>query len=106
MIVDSADLDTLGVDLQNNRAWINGKAVRVVAAQPGLRGLGGVNVLASLDTARAIAGTDPHEGSTYFVAGLRSPGLANDVRDRLATSMGQATPVEFWTAPELSLIHI
>jgi putative ABC transport system permease protein len=59
VIVDSADLDTLGVDLQNNRAWINGKAVRVVAAQPGLRGLGGVNVLASLDTARAIAGTDP-----------------------------------------------
>ena len=39
VIVDSADLDTLGVDLQNNHAWINGKAVRVVAAQPGLRGL-------------------------------------------------------------------
>lgn len=88
VIVDSADLDTLGVDLQNNRAWINGKAVRVVAAQPGLRGLGGVNVLASLDTARAIAGTDPHEGSTYFVAGLRSPDLADRVRDRLAASMG------------------
>ncbi len=99
VIVDSADLDTLGVDLQSNRAWINGKAVRVVAAQPGLRGLGGVNVLASLDTARAIAGTDPHEGSTYFVAGLRSPDLADRVRDRLAASMGQATPVEFWTAP-------
>ena len=95
VIVDSADLDTLGVDLQNNRAWINGKAVRVVAAQPGLRGLGGVNVLASLDTARAIAGTDPHEGSTYFVAGLRAPDLADRVRDRLAASMGQATPVEF-----------
>ena len=55
VIVDSADLDTLGVDLQNNRAWINGKAVRVVAAQPGLRGLGGVNVLASLDTAQMAA---------------------------------------------------
>lgn len=102
VIVDSADLDTLGVDLQNNRAWINGKAVRVVAAQPGLRGLGGVNVLASLDTARAIAGTDPHEGSTYFVAGLRAPDLADRVRDRLAASMGQATPVEFWTAPEFA----
>lgn len=56
-------------------------------------------MLASLDTARAIAGTDPHEGSTYFVAGLRSPDLADRVRDRLAASMGQATPVEFWTAP-------
>nr|WP_218946934.1 ABC transporter permease [Stenotrophomonas sp. SbOxS2] len=102
VIVDSADLDTLGVDLRSNQAWINGKAVRVVAAQPGLRGLGGVNVLASLDTARAIAGTDPHEGSTYFVAGTRSPELAGRVRDRLNDSTGRATPVEFWTAPEFA----
>ena len=98
VIVDSADLDTLGVDLHRNRAWINGKAVRVVAAQPGLRGLGGVNVLASLDTARAIAGADPHEGSTYFVAASSG----ERVRDRLSASTGRATPVEFWTAPEFA----
>jgi putative ABC transport system permease protein len=50
VIVDSADLDTLGVDLQNNRAGSMARRGRLRAT--GLRGLGGVNVLASLDTAR------------------------------------------------------
>lgn len=30
VIVDSVDLDMLGVDLQNNCVWINGKVVCVV----------------------------------------------------------------------------
>ncbi|WMJ68634.1 ABC transporter permease [Stenotrophomonas sp. 24(2023)] len=98
VIVDSADLDTLGVDLRDGRAWINNRPVHVVAALPGLRGLGGVNVLASLDTARGVAGTDPAEGSTYFVAGLRDPARADVVRARLAAGTGRATPVQIWTA--------
>ena len=69
VIVDRADLQTLGTS-EGGVAWVNNHRVQVVAAVDGLRGLGGVNVLASLATAREIAG-DPGQGSTYFVARVR-----------------------------------
>lgn len=57
VIVDEADLQTLGLNRDVSRAWINGKPVRVVGLLRGLRGLGGVNVLASVDTAREVKGS-------------------------------------------------
>ena len=57
VIVDRADLGTLGTQ-EGGTAWINNHAVQIVAAVEGLRGLGGVNVLSSVATAREIADGD------------------------------------------------
>lgn len=98
VIVDPADLDTLGTQV-GGRAWINAHQVNVVAVVPGLRGLGGVNVLASLDTARGVGGADSVAGNTYYVAHVR-PGVdAARVRDRLMSRKDGIGPVEIWTAP-------
>ncbi len=98
VIVDRADLHTLGVQ-EGGTAWINRHRVHVAAAVEGVRGLGGVNVLASLDTAREIAGADAGAGSTYFVARMRpghSPEAAQarlNIRNRPAFGAH-----ETWTA--------
>lgn len=97
VIVDRADLATLGVGL-DDRAWINHHPVRVVAAIDGLRGLGGVNVLASLATAREIAGPDAAHGSTYFLAKLAPNASAAQVQQRLRDKGSSFGPFEVWTA--------
>lgn len=97
VIVDRADLATLGVGL-DDRAWINHHPVRVVAAIDGLRGLGGVNVLASLATAREIAGPDVAHGSTYFLAKLAPNASAAEVQQRLRDKGSSFGPFEVWTA--------
>lgn len=97
VIVDSADLATLGVG-PDDRAWINSRPVRVVAAIDGLRGLGGVNVLASLATAREIAGPDAAHGSTYFLVKLAAGASAAKVQQRLHAGNGSFGPFEVWTA--------
>lgn len=103
VIVDRSDLDQLGIGV-GGRAWINGEPVRLVAALDGLRALGGVNVLASLETARRVdpAG-DAGGGATYVVATLRGPERAAAVRDRLAAALPAALgPVQLWTATEFA----
>ncbi|MGO3742034.1 ABC transporter permease [Kerstersia sp.] len=102
VIVDSADLETLGLTGKGGRAWINTHPVQVVAVASGLRGLGGVNVLASLDTARQIAGADAEGGSTYYLARLETPAQIPAVRDRLNAQAGQAGPMEAWGAGEFA----
>lgn len=97
VIVDRADLATLGVG-PDGRAWINSHPVRVVAAIEGLRGLGGVNVLASLATAREIAGPDAAHGSTYFLAKLAANASASQVQQRLRESSASFGRFEVWTA--------
>lgn len=101
VIVDPVDLDTLAVSV-GGRAWINSHAVHVVAVVPGLRGLGGVNVLASLDTAKVLGGSDSGAGATYYVARTAGADNAGAVRARLMASKGGVGPVEFWTAPEFA----
>jgi putative ABC transport system permease protein len=101
VIVDKADLGTLGTHV-GQAAWINGHRVRVVAAIGGLRGLGGVNVLASLDTARTLADADAGSGSTYWVASTRTPADADAARARLAQATPALGPYEVWTAPQFS----
>jgi putative ABC transport system permease protein len=103
VIVDSSDLDQLGVAI-GGRAWINGQAVRLVGTVDGIRALGGVNVLASLDTARRLAG--PERGGaepppTYLVAKLRDPARAEAVRARLQPPRSFG-PVALWTASEFA----
>ncbi|MFG0228985.1 ABC transporter permease [Achromobacter sp. 413638] len=101
VIVDSADLESLGV-AEGGKAWINGHPVRVVAAIAGLRGLGGVNVLASLDSARVIGGPQAGRGSTYYVARLADPSRAPAVQARLAQSDASFGPLQVWTAQEFA----
>ena len=100
VIVDRADLKTLGAEV-GQAAWINGNRVRVVAAVDGLRGLGGVNVLASLDSAREIAGTDLPPGSTYFLARTQA-GQARAAQARLAETSAAFGPFEVWTAGQFA----
>ena len=102
VIVDRADLDTLGTR-EGGTAWINGHRVRVAAVADGLRGLGGANVIASLETAREIAGVDARGGATYFVAAVRAGADPAAVRERLHAP-GQAGfgPYEAWTAQEFA----
>ncbi len=100
VIVDRADLQTLGTS-EGGVAWVNNHRVQVVAAVDGLRGLGGVNVLASLATAREIAG-DPGQSSTYFVARVRPGASAKAVKQRLNQPTPSFGPYEAWTAREFA----
>ncbi|MEX8192832.1 ABC transporter permease [Comamonas guangdongensis] len=97
VIVDRADLGTLGTQ-EGGTAWINNHAVQIVAAVEGLRGLGGVNVLSSVATAREIADGDARQGSTYFVAKLRNGANAEQVQQRLSQPTSSFGPYEVWTA--------
>lgn len=97
VIVDRADLGSLATQ-EGGTAWINNHRVRVVAAVDGLRGLGGVNVLASLESAHQIAGSSPSQGSTYLLARVRK-GVDNQaVKRRLGSEARSFGPHEVWTA--------
>lgn len=101
VIVDRSDLEQLGVQV-GDHAWINGQKVQVVAALSGLRALGGVNVLASIDTARQMEADERKDpGFTYFVAKLRDPSRAAQVSARLQPqpAFGMA---EAWPAAEFA----
>jgi putative ABC transport system permease protein len=95
VIVDRADLDKLGVSVGAS-ASINGHRVRVVGVASGLRALGGVNVVASLDTARRL---DPNDAGrpTYLVAKLRDLTRADHVVASLRGHHGFG-PYQVWTA--------
>lgn len=96
LLVDEADLDKLGLAI-GQRAEFNGHRVRIVGALRGLRALGGVNLVGSLETARALdPASEADGGVSYYVVRLRD-GVALDVaRARLAAQPG--TPrFEVWT---------
>lgn len=97
VIVDRSDLDQLGTAV-GGHAWINGHRVQVVAALPGLRALGGVNVLASQDTARRLQTGEAANGTPYFVARLRHPAQAEAAQARLAALPPGFGPLTVWTA--------
>jgi putative ABC transport system permease protein len=100
IIIDRSALGQLGVDIGQS-ATINGRRVRVVGVSSGLRALGGVNVLCSLDTARRLDNDVTDDGPTYLVASLRDPAKADAVAARLrgATSFG---PYTAWSAADFA----
>jgi putative ABC transport system permease protein len=100
VVVDRSELDQLGVGLGDS-ATINGRSVRVVGVSTGLRALGGINVLCSLDTARALDNDSTDEGPTYLVAKLRDPTQAEAVAVRLrgASTFG---PYTTWSASDFA----
>ena len=96
VIVDRADLDKLGATVGSTAA-INGKRVRIVGVTHGLRALGGINVLCSLDTARQLDGDAVDAGRpTYFVARLADATRAAAVAGRLGGSRAFG-PYQVWT---------
>ncbi|MEO7013230.1 MAG: ABC transporter permease [Dokdonella sp.] len=101
VIVDRADLDSLGVNVGDS-ATINGRSVRVVGVSDGLRALGGVNIVASLETARHL---DPTLASgdtvTYLVASVRDPRRADEVAARLRGSRAFGS-YDVWTSAEFA----
>lgn len=100
VIVDAADLSTLHV-ADGGRAWINKQPVRVVGVIKGMRGLGGVNVLSSLETAREIGAAET-SADTYYLARLKDGAAPADVRQRLMQDRAAFSPYEAWTAREFA----
>ena len=104
VVVDRADLGKLGVTL-GGTATINGRRVRVVGVGSGLRGLGGVNVLTSLDTARRLDSDNDDIGPTYLVAKIADPAQAKAVARRLRGSKAFG-PYTTWSAADFARISV
>ena len=104
VIVDRADIGKLGVAL-GRTATINGHRVRVVGVSNGLRGLGGINVITSLDTARRLDTDDADNGPTYLVAKLRDPAQVDAVAARLRGSSAFG-PYTTWSAANFAHISV
>lgn len=101
VIVDKADLDSLGVNIGDTAA-INGQRVRVVGVSSGLRALGGVNIVASLETARVLDVAPEDAGMmTYFVAKLR-PGVRPNAAARRLNGSTAFGPYTVWTAKKFA----
>jgi putative ABC transport system permease protein len=93
VIVDRADLPKLGLAI-GAQAVVNGHRVRIVGVANGLRALGGVNIVASLATARRLGTGDGDVA--YYLVKLKDPTQAQEVRARLQAG---AQRFEAWTRP-------
>lgn len=81
VVVDEADLHKLEANV-GDEAIINGRTVRIVGVTRGLRGLGGVNVIASLATARRLDPSASPEGkAAYLLARIADPAAARQVAE-------------------------
>lgn len=93
VLIDDGDLHKLGVQ-SGDTVEINGRRVRVAGLTHGLRGLGGVNVIASLPTTRDL---DPAAGPqgmvAYVLARFDTTGAAAAAGHRL-NRIGQSSGFE------------
>jgi putative ABC transport system permease protein len=104
IVVDRSALDQLGVGI-GQTATINGHQVHVVGIGSGLRALGGVNVLCSLDTARRLDSDAEDVGPTYLVAKLRHPNQAAAVAQRLRGDQAFG-PYTAWSARDFARLSV
>ena len=103
VIVDATDLDKLGVAV-GDRPRINGHVVEVVGTVSGLRTLGGVNILASLETAGRIQpGGLADDRVAYYVVRLRDPAQLQAAHQRL-NEQGRQHGFQVWTRDEFSKV--
>jgi len=100
VLVDEGDLDKLATAI-GRAAEINGQRVRVVGTTSGMRAMGGVNIVASLATVRAIDRSLAADNVTYYLAALRSPETARAVRTLFSRRETKAR-FEIWTAADLA----
>lgn len=103
VIVDATDLDKLGVAV-GDRPRINGHVVEVVGTVSGLRTLGGVNILASLETAGRIQpGGLADDRVAYYAVKLRDPAQLQAAHQRL-NEQGRQHGFQVWTRDEFSKV--
>ncbi len=103
VIVDATDLDKLGVAV-GDHPRINGHVVEVVCTVSGLRTLGGVNILASLETAGRIQpGGLADDRVAYYVVRLRDPSQLQAAHQRL-NEQGRQHGFQVWTRDEFSKV--
>ena len=99
--VDTADSDKLSIG-PGDLAEVNGHTVHVIGFIDGLRGLGGVNVVGSLDTARILDQTLPADGgATYFLFNIAS----ESEQSRVLSHLNERAPTErfeIWPARKLA----
>ncbi|GAC1624621.1 MAG: hypothetical protein NVS9B10_10770 [Nevskia sp.] len=99
VVVGAGDLDKLAV-APGETAEINGRRVRVIVAEPGLRNIGSAYVFASTQTARVLLDGSGGGDTTFVLARLQNaaPGAARD-----ALQAGLIGPhYRVWTRAELS----
>jgi putative ABC transport system permease protein len=103
VIVDSSDLERLGIEGIGARAEVGKHAVRVVGLTQGLKSLTGPYVFCSLQTARILLAHGPAthpDYLTYVLAECRSP----DDAPRVVARLREEQPdVSTFTSEELSL---
>ena len=101
ILVDAGDSGKLSIKA-GETAEINGQTVRVIGLIDGLRGLGGVNVVGSLTTARALDRSLPSDdGATYFLSKVAGPDVEPGILRRL-NAHPLSPDVEVWRAADLA----
>lgn len=101
VIVDESDLDKLGV-VVGDRPRINGRTVQVVGAISGLRTLGGVHLLTSLETAAKLQmGGSTDERVPYYVVRLHDAAQTQAAQSRLE-AVGETHGFDVWPTPVFS----
>lgn len=101
VLVDKADLDKLETDV-GRMAEINGRLVRVVGAVAGLRSMGGVNAICSINSARGLdASLGSSDDVTYYLVTATNPRLTRVLRQQL-TKSGTVRRFDVWTSDELA----
>ncbi|MBS0380984.1 MAG: ABC transporter permease [Proteobacteria bacterium] len=94
ILVDRAELAKLGLPI-GGRALLNGRLVKLVGVASGISAFGGVNVVASLATARALDGSSGGAEVEYYVAELKHGANAAAVAARVNR---EARGYSAWTA--------
>lgn len=101
ILIDAADRQKLRAEVGDS-GEINGIRVKVVGLTSGLKALGGVNVVTSLATARALdSSLKQSDKVAYFVAKLRDPAQAEKVKEEVIPK-GELKRFEVWTKAEFS----
>lgn len=101
VLVDSADRGKLGVSI-GSPAEINGKKVRVVGFTEGLRGVGNINVISSLTTARQLDPDLNHgDDVAYYLVKLK-PGADPAAVQAALSPKGPTARYQAWTARDFA----
>ena len=99
VVVDSSELDRLGIKGPGEKAEIFGVGVRVVGLVDGLKSLGGPYLFCSLETARRVLPFSRQDAAMYIVGRCHDPEQAEVVVNRLRQYPSMST----FTKDELSL---
>ncbi len=103
VVVDEGDSDKLDIK-SGETAEISGRKVRVIGLIRGLRGLGGVNIVTSLDTAIALDRTLPSSGgATYYLSRAAPAEAETTILERL-NKYSISPSIETWKADDLAAI--